>query len=173
LREQVLRVDLLKQAICDLNHGLLRMRRGGVELERPLERVLDGALPTGVVAAVATAWPKLCLAVDAPRTTLGGMDPNDLAEFLRAMRQRLQPQDVGLPKGVTRRTPGLRRAEVVRLAHISVEYYTRLEQARSANPSRRVLGELARTLRLSPDERAHLFNLAGVAAELPTGPRSE
>jgi hypothetical protein len=62
------------------------MRRGGVELERPLERVLDGALPSDAVAAVATAGPRLCLAVDAPRTTPAGTDRNEPAEFLRAMR---------------------------------------------------------------------------------------
>ncbi|MDX2644278.1 helix-turn-helix transcriptional regulator [Streptomyces sp. PA03-1a] len=101
------------------------------------------------------------------------MDRNDLAEFLRTMRERLQPQDVGLPAGTARRTPGLRREEVARLAHISVEYYARLEQARGSSPSRRVLSELARALRLGTDERAHLFELAGVAPESPTGPRSD
>jgi transcriptional regulator with XRE-family HTH domain len=101
------------------------------------------------------------------------MDRNTLAEFLRGMRERLRPQDVGLPVGTSRRTPGLRREEVARLAHISVEYYARLEQARGSSPSRRVLGELARALRLSPDESRHLFELAGVAPESPVGPRSD
>jgi transcriptional regulator with XRE-family HTH domain len=101
------------------------------------------------------------------------MDRNTLAEFLRGMRERLRPQDVGLPVGTTRRTPGLRREEVARLAHISVEYYARLEQARGSSPSRRVLSELARGLRLNPDERRHLFELAGVAPESPAGPRSD
>jgi transcriptional regulator with XRE-family HTH domain len=101
------------------------------------------------------------------------MDRNDLAEFLRTMRERLRPQDVGLPAGTARRTPGLRREEVARLAHISVEYYARLEQARGSSPSPRVLGELARALRLNPDERGHLFELAGVAPESPAGPRSD
>ncbi|MFD3455000.1 helix-turn-helix transcriptional regulator [Streptomyces sp. NPDC058691] len=101
------------------------------------------------------------------------MDRNDLAEYLRTMRERLQPQDVGLPAGTSRRTPGLRREEVARLAHISVEYYARLEQARGSSPSRRVLSELSRALRLGTDERTHLFELAGVAPESPTGPRSD
>jgi transcriptional regulator with XRE-family HTH domain len=101
------------------------------------------------------------------------MDRNQLAEFLRSMRERLRPQDVGLPAGTFRRTPGLRREEVARLAHISVEYYARLEQARGASPSRRVLSELARALRLSANERSHLFELAGVAPESPVGPPSE
>ncbi|KUJ38614.1 helix-turn-helix transcriptional regulator [Streptomyces sp. MI02-2A] len=101
------------------------------------------------------------------------MDRNDLAEFLRTVRERLQPWDVGLPAGTARRTPGLRREEVARLAHISVEYYARLEQGRGSSPSRRVLSELARALRLSADERVHLFELADVAPESPTGPRSD
>ncbi|WP_329162030.1 helix-turn-helix transcriptional regulator [Streptomyces sp. NBC_01717] len=101
------------------------------------------------------------------------MDRIDLAAFLRTMRERLQPHDVGLPAGTARRTPGLRREEVARLAHISVEYYARLEQARGSSPSRRVLSELARALRLSTDERVHLFELAGVAPESPDGPRSD
>jgi len=101
------------------------------------------------------------------------MDRNDLAAFLRTMRERLHPQDVGLPAGPSRRTPGLRREEVARLAHISVEYYARLEQARGSSPSRRVLSELARALRLTADERGHLFDLAGVAPESPTGLRSD
>jgi transcriptional regulator with XRE-family HTH domain len=101
------------------------------------------------------------------------MNRNDLAEFVRSLRERLRPQDVGLPTGAARRTPGLRREEVARLAHISVEYYTRLEQARGSIPSRRVLTELARALRLNADERGHLFELAGVAPESPVGPSSE
>jgi transcriptional regulator with XRE-family HTH domain len=101
------------------------------------------------------------------------MARNNLADFLRTMRERLQPRDVGLPTGPMRRTPGLRREEVARLAHISVEYYARLEQARGSSPSRRVLSELARALHLSPDERYQLFELAGFAPEPPTGPRSD
>jgi transcriptional regulator with XRE-family HTH domain len=58
------------------------------------------------------------------------MDRNELGEFLRSARERLRPRDAGLPAGTARRTPGLRREEVARLAHISVEYYARLEQAR-------------------------------------------
>jgi len=101
------------------------------------------------------------------------MSRNDLATFLRTLRERLRPQDVGLPSGTARRTPGLRREEVARLAHISVEYYARLEQARGSSPSRRVLTELARALRLNAYERGHLFDLAGVAPESPAEPPSE
>src|SRR5262245_29612511 len=89
------------------------------------------------------------------------MDRDELADFLRSRRERLRPSDVGLAAGVRRRTPGLRREEVAQLAAISVDYYTRLEQARGPQPSRSVLTGLARALRLSDDEFAHLFHLAG------------
>ncbi|MCU1684104.1 MAG: transcriptional regulator [Amycolatopsis sp.] len=94
------------------------------------------------------------------------MDRVQLADFLRSRRTRLTPSDVGLPVGVRRRTPGLRREEVAELAAISVDYYTRLEQARGPHPSRQVLGGIQRALRLSDDEREHLFRLAGE----PPGP---
>jgi transcriptional regulator with XRE-family HTH domain len=86
----------------------------------------------------------------------------ELAEFLRACRSRVRPGDVGLPAGTRRRIPGLRREEVAQLAGISVDYYIRLEQARGPRPSHQVLGALARALRLSEDERAHLLRLACV-----------
>ncbi|MER7544612.1 helix-turn-helix transcriptional regulator [Spirillospora sp. NPDC127506] len=89
------------------------------------------------------------------------MDKRALAEFLRARRERIRPEDVGLPHGPRRRTPGLRREEVAQLAHISVDHYSRLEQGRGRNPSRQVLHGIARALRLSDQERAHLFELAG------------
>jgi len=101
------------------------------------------------------------------------MDRNHLADFLRSKRHRLRPEDVGLAAGGPRRTPGLKREEVARLANISVEYYARLEQARGSNPSGRVLIELANALRLTSDERSHLFGLAGVAAESSAGASSE
>ncbi|MFF0545893.1 helix-turn-helix transcriptional regulator [Nocardia thailandica] len=89
------------------------------------------------------------------------MDREDLADFLRRGRDRLTPADVGLPPGVRRRTPGLRRDEVAVLAGMSTDYYTRLEQARGPRPSVQVLGALARALRLDDDERDHLFHLCG------------
>ena len=88
------------------------------------------------------------------------MDKQALAIFLRSKRERLQPQDVGLPGGSRRRTPGLRREEVAQLAHISTDYYSRLEQARGRHPSRPVLATIAHALRLTSQERAHLFSLA-------------
>ena len=89
------------------------------------------------------------------------MDRPGLADFLRRGRARLDPADVGLPAGPRRRTPGLRREEVASLAGMSVDYYTRLEQARGPRPSRQMLAALARALRLTDDERDHLFHLTG------------
>jgi transcriptional regulator with XRE-family HTH domain len=89
------------------------------------------------------------------------MDRVALADLLRTRRTRLVPADVGLPPGVRRRTPGLRRDEVAALAAISADYYSRLEQQRGPNPSPAVLAALARALRMTDDERDHLFHLAG------------
>jgi Helix-turn-helix domain len=61
-----------------------------------------------------------------------GGDRPELAAFLHTRRERLRPQDVGLPDGQRRRTPGLRRQEVAQLASLSVDYYIRLEQARGS-----------------------------------------
>ncbi|WP_431878660.1 helix-turn-helix transcriptional regulator [Amycolatopsis sacchari] len=101
------------------------------------------------------------------------MDRKGLADFLRTRRAKLQPRDVGLPAGLRRRTPGLRREEVAGLAAISTDYYTRLEQARGPQPSRQVLTGIGRALRLSDEERAHLFHLAGEVPDLPPGPSRE
>jgi len=84
----------------------------------------------------------------------------ELADLLRSRRGRLQPAEVGLPAGARRRTRGLRREEVAQLAAISTTYYTFLEQGRDVHPSQQVLDALARALRLSPAERAHLHELA-------------
>ncbi|MDT3397736.1 helix-turn-helix transcriptional regulator [Streptomyces sp. B1866] len=89
------------------------------------------------------------------------MNRSELADFLRRCRARLTPADVGLAPGARRRTPGLRREEVAQLTGMSTDYYTRLEQARSPRPSRQMLTALARALRLTDDERDHLFHLAG------------
>lgn len=89
------------------------------------------------------------------------MDRTALAEFLRRRREGLQPADVGLPAGVRRRAPGLRREEVASLAAMSTDYYTRLEQRRGPQPSVQMLASLARALRLTDQERDHLFRMAG------------
>ncbi|XVV11822.1 helix-turn-helix transcriptional regulator [Actinoplanes sp. CA-131856] len=89
------------------------------------------------------------------------MDQKELADFLRRRRELLQPAEVGLTAGARRRTPGLRRHEVAQLAGMSPDYYIRLEQARGPQPSPQMLTALTRALRLTADERNHLFHLAG------------
>jgi transcriptional regulator with XRE-family HTH domain len=89
------------------------------------------------------------------------MDRAALAGFLRHRREALQPEDVGLPAGVRRRAPGLRREEVASLALMSTDYYTRLEQQRGPQPSAQMLASMARALRLTTDERDYLFRVAG------------
>jgi transcriptional regulator with XRE-family HTH domain len=91
------------------------------------------------------------------------MDKQELGAFLRSRRERLLPEDVGLPSGPRRRTPGLRREEVAVLAHISTEYYVRLEQGRAPRPSGEVLAGIAGALRLTDAESDHLHTLAGTA----------
>jgi transcriptional regulator with XRE-family HTH domain len=84
-----------------------------------------------------------------------------LADFLSSRRARLTPDDVGMVSyGERRRVPGLRREELAQLAGVSVSYYTRLEQGQHLNASDEVLDAIARTLRLTEDERRHLHNLA-------------
>src|SRR5579862_6372837 len=89
------------------------------------------------------------------------MDKHELGAFLRSRRERLRPEDVGLPAGSRRRTPGLRREEVAVLAHISTEYYARLEQGRAPRPSGEVLAGIAGALLLTATESSHLHVLAG------------
>ncbi|MFB7286783.1 helix-turn-helix transcriptional regulator [Actinacidiphila glaucinigra] len=92
----------------------------------------------------------------------------ELGEFLRSRRARLQPGDVGIaPDARARRVAGLRREELSRLAGISTEYYTRLEQGRAGNVSEEILHALAQALRLDQTERAHLMNLASAATGSP------
>ncbi|MGN9783599.1 helix-turn-helix transcriptional regulator [Nonomuraea sp. ZG12] len=91
------------------------------------------------------------------------MDKQELGAFLRSRRERLRPEDVGLPSGPRRRTPGLRREEVAVLAHISTEYYVRLEQGRAPRPSGGVLAGIGGALRLTDAEADHLHVLAGTA----------
>jgi transcriptional regulator with XRE-family HTH domain len=92
------------------------------------------------------------------------MDSDGLGQFLRSRREALQPEDVGLPSRTRRRTSGLRREDVAELAGMSVDYYARLERAAGPQPSEQMVVALARGLRLSLDERDHLFLLAGHGA---------
>jgi transcriptional regulator with XRE-family HTH domain len=91
------------------------------------------------------------------------MDRGELAGFLRTRRETLQPEDVGLPRTRRRRAGGLRREEVAALSSMSTDYYSRIEQQRGPRPSEQMLAAIARGLRLSLDERDHLFRLAGYA----------
>lgn len=84
-----------------------------------------------------------------------------IAEFLRTRRGRLKPAELGMPTGSRRRTPGLRREEVALLARVSTEWYARLEQVRNARASEDALRRIARALRLTPAEHAHLLRLSG------------
>ncbi|RKS10380.1 helix-turn-helix protein [Nocardiopsis sp. Huas11] len=85
----------------------------------------------------------------------------ELGEFLRTRRARLTPEDVGVPRvGRYRRVPGLRREELAQVAGVSVAYYTRLEQGHGRNVSAEVLDAIARALRLTDTEHAHLTHLA-------------
>lgn len=84
----------------------------------------------------------------------------EFAAFLRAMRARLTPADVGLPTGERRRLPGLRRQEVAQLAAVSIDWYIRLEQGRVGAPGSAVLDALADALLLSELERRHLHLIA-------------
>jgi len=99
----------------------------------------------------------------------GGMDRDALADFLRRRREALAPSDVGLTPGPRRRAPGLRREEVAQLTGMSVDYYARLEQGRSPQPSVQMLTALGRTLRLTRDETDHLHRLSGHPAPDRTG----
>jgi transcriptional regulator with XRE-family HTH domain len=86
---------------------------------------------------------------------------NLIGEFLRARRELIGPQDVGIPDlGGRRRVAGLRREEVAFLAGVSIDYYVRLEQGRDQHPSQQVLDALARALQLDDDATAHLHRLA-------------
>ncbi|ARF55243.1 helix-turn-helix transcriptional regulator [Streptomyces gilvosporeus] len=91
----------------------------------------------------------------------------ELAAFLRSRRERITPEQVGLPRGTRRRTPGLRREEVAHLGAVGVTWYTWLEQARDIHVSPQVLDAVARALLLDRAERSHLFALAGAADPLP------
>lgn len=85
-----------------------------------------------------------------------------LGAFLRARRESLDPQRLGLPRSGRRRTPGLRREEVALLADVGVTWYTWLEQGRDVNPSSAVMAAVAKALQCTPTEARHLFVLAGL-----------
>lgn len=94
---------------------------------------------------------------------------HELSDFLKTRRAKIVPSDVGLPDGARRRTPGLRREEVALLSNIGATWYTRLEQGLPINVSADVLAAISRALRLTSDERRHLYLLAGLP--LTTAPQ--
>src|SRR5207253_11340373 len=96
-----------------------------------------------------------------------------LADLLRQRRDHLSPTEFDLPPGLRRRTPGLRREEVAQLAHMGTSWYVWLEQGRDVHPSAAVLESLAQALRLTPNERRHLFLLAGQPLPPPVSPAKE
>ncbi|WP_051967664.1 helix-turn-helix transcriptional regulator [Kitasatospora mediocidica] len=111
-------------------------------------------------ATSATAAPATPHIVDVRR--------QELAAFLRSRRERILPDQVGLPSSGRRRTPGLRREEVAQLAAVGVTWYTWLEQGRDIQVSAQVLESVSRALLLDPNERAHLFILAGAGDPTPS-----
>jgi transcriptional regulator with XRE-family HTH domain len=97
----------------------------------------------------------------------GQLRRDELADFLRTRRAALKPEDVALPSGGRRRTPGLRREEVAQLAGMGATWYTWLEQGRDVRASLDVLESLARALRLDQAERNHLILLGRGEAAPP------
>ncbi|MDP9693304.1 UNVERIFIED_ORG: transcriptional regulator with XRE-family HTH domain [Arthrobacter globiformis] len=95
----------------------------------------------------------------------------EFGKFLKAMRSRLKPEVAGITDGAgARRVPGLRREEIARLAGVSTDYYTRLEQGRNIHPSRAVLDSVGRALRLDAGEQAHMMDLLEHCAESTRSP---
>lgn len=101
------------------------------------------------------------------------MDNRDeVREFLMSRRAKVTPEQAGIPGGLNRRVPGLRRTEVAMLAGVSVEYYSKLERGAIAGASSSVLDAVSRALQLDDTERAHLFHLARAADGIPTSGRA-
>lgn len=99
-------------------------------------------------------------------------DPSEAREFLKSRRARVEPEQVGLPRGTDRRVPGLRRGEAAALAGVSVEYYARLERGAIGGASTAVLDGLAKALLMDDAERAHLYRLAARAGTTATPRRA-
>ena len=117
---------------------------------------------TSTIGALRKAWgcrayPRYCRGQAYTRTM--ATDANALGEYLRARRQQVRPEDVGLVPGARRRVPGLRREELAMLAGISAEYYLRLEVGRDKHPSAQVIEALARALQLDAKSAQYLRQL--------------
>ncbi|MBH2937677.1 helix-turn-helix domain-containing protein [Serratia marcescens] len=89
--------------------------------------------------------------------------PKALGAFLRAHRERITPEMIGLPSSSRRRTSGLRREELAQISGISATWYTWIEQGREVSISPYTLARIAKALRLGPAERHYLFTLARIA----------
>lgn len=98
------------------------------------------------------------------------VEANALGDYLRARRQQVRPEDVGLVPGTRRRVAGLRREELAMLAGISAEYYLRLEVGRDKHPSAQVVEALARALRLGAKATQHLHQLANTTGSKTPDP---
>ncbi|UCM88248.1 helix-turn-helix domain-containing protein [Streptomyces marincola] len=94
----------------------------------------------------------------------------ELGAHLRASRETLAPDEVGLRSGGRRRAPGLRREEVATLAGVSVAWYTWLEQGRVAT-SRQVIDAVCRAPRMDPAAHRHALALAGYLPDAPLAGR--
>jgi hypothetical protein len=125
----------------------------------------SGAAP--VVSGAARTEPGDTGAVAVDRGDAAESRRHELASFLRSRRERISPEQVGLPPGRRRRTPGLRREEVAQLAAVGVTWYTWLEQARDIQVSGQVADAIAHALMLDRIERRHLFTLSGAADPRP------
>ncbi len=131
------------------------------------ETVTPQATPQVTPQATPRATPQGTAGTATAGTATAAVRRHELAAFLRHRREHITPEQVGLPRGRRRRTPGLRREEVAQLSAVGVTWYTWLEQARDIQVSVQVLDALARTLLLDPSERAHLFQLAGAVDPTP------
>lgn len=136
--------------------------------------VIMTAMPTaphGTPSAAGTTAPAAGASPGGPASsamvTGAQVRRRELADFLRSRRERITPEQVGLPPGRRRRTPGLRREEVAQLSAVGVTWYTWLEQARDIQVSAQVLDAVSSALLLDPNERAHLFVLAAVPDPAP------
>ncbi|CQR70982.1 hypothetical protein SOV_44920 [Sporomusa ovata DSM 2662] len=98
--------------------------------------------------------------INTPTKNLEEIRRIELSKFLRTRRERINPENYGLPISPRRRTPGLKREEVAQLAGVSVSWYTWLEQGRPIQVSEQVLNSIARVFQLDWAERKHLFVLA-------------
>lgn len=136
---------------------------GRCEVDDSTVRPATGGNQGGVLPGVHTPWfSARCEPI------LGVVDLSELGHFLKSRRDRIRPSEVGLSAGPRRRVLGLRRDEVANLAGASTDYYTEMERG-AAQPSEQMLAAISRALRLTRDERDHLFHLAGRALPVAGG----